>query len=78
VTSEQRRGPIQWTKCYIVAAVKGRKILSYYQGDGYWGSQERAMIEMNLKDAKMLRLAALGVRPENADDTIIVSHLIDV
>jgi hypothetical protein len=33
---------------------------------------------MNLKDAKMLRLAALGVRPENADDTIIVSHLIDV
>jgi len=67
----------RWTKCYIVAAVKDRKILSYYQGEGCWGSQEKAVMRINFKDAELLLLEANYCRPENTSGSVIVSHLID-
>lgn len=58
---------------YVVAAVKDRTIVTYYQGDGEWGLEEYARYGRTLKRSEELRREAKEVLPKDADDAVLIS-----
>lgn len=58
---------------YVIAAVKDRTIMTYYEGDGEWGQEEYAKYGRTVKRSEELRREAKQVLPEGATDAVLIS-----
>lgn len=65
--------PAGYADGYVIAAVKDRTIMTYYQGDGDWGLEEYAKYGRTVKRSEELRREAKQVLPEGATGAVLIS-----
>ena len=65
--------PDGYASGYVVAAVKDRMIVTYYQGDGEWGGEEYAKYGRTVKRSEELRREAKECLPKNATGAVLIS-----
>lgn len=64
--------PFGYKDAWVVAAVKGRFILSYYQGEGEWGLEEHARICRSDEEIDTMKADARHFLPPKATDVVAV------